>query len=107
LLAVLLAGVQHDTGKALIACGGTVLYLVLVVLLAWPLVRWLESIYDRQQSGASVLPIILVLVLLGAWFTDFIGLYAVFGAFLLGLALSRARLAIELRRLLVGHAAIE
>ena len=97
LLAALLAGVQREPKRALVAAGGTLLYVALVVLLARPLLGRLTSLYDRRQAGTSLLPIILVLVLLGAWFTDFIGLHAVFGAFLLGTAVPQTRLAIELR----------
>ena len=45
--------------------------------------------------------ITLALVMLGAWFTDAIGIYAVFGAFILGLAMPRGLFADELHRKLL------
>jgi Kef-type K+ transport system membrane component KefB len=42
----------------------------------------------------------LMLLMLGAWFTDAIGIYAVFGAFILGVAMPRGVFARELQRLL-------
>jgi Kef-type K+ transport system membrane component KefB len=43
---------------------------------------------------------VFVLVALSAWFTDTIGIYAVFGAFILGTAMPRGLFARELERLL-------
>ena len=36
-----------------------------------------------------MLTLTLMLVMLGAWFTDAIGIYAVFGAFIMGIAMPR------------------
>jgi Kef-type K+ transport system membrane component KefB len=38
--------------------------------------------------------------MLGAWFTDFIQIYAVFGAFVMGLAMPRGKFAAELHRII-------
>jgi Kef-type K+ transport system membrane component KefB len=89
LLAALLAGLQHDLRKALLAAGGAIVYLALVRWLLGPLVRWLASVRDQHQLRLPLLPIVLMLVLQGAWFTDVIGLHAVFGAFLVGTAVRR------------------
>jgi Kef-type K+ transport system membrane component KefB len=56
-----------------------------------------------ERSGTmsyQLLGCVLVLVMLGSWFTDGIGIYAVFGAFVLGAAMPRGRFADELQRLL-------
>ena len=48
-----------------------------------------------------VLGFILMLVMLGSWYTDRIGIYAVFGAFILGTAMPRGKFAEELQRLMM------
>jgi len=52
---------------------------------------------DRPVSG-PMLGFILMLLMLGAWFTDFIRLYAVFGAFIMGTAMPRGALTQTLQR---------
>jgi Kef-type K+ transport system membrane component KefB len=46
----------------------------------------------------ALLTITLCLVMLGAWFTDRIGIYAVFGAFIMGAAMPRGRFAHDVQR---------
>jgi Kef-type K+ transport system membrane component KefB len=41
-----------------------------------------------------------MLVMLGAWFTDFIQIYAVFGAFIMGIAMPRGKFTEELHRMI-------
>ena len=49
------------------------------------------------MSGAT-LAFVLTLVMLGAWVTDAVGIYAVFGAFILGTAMPRGLFAREIQR---------
>ena len=46
---------------------------------------------EGELSG-KMLALVLMLLMLGAWFTDFVGIYAVFGAFILGASLPRGLL---------------
>lgn len=46
-----------------------------------------------------MLTVTLMLVMLGSWFTDHIRIYAVFGAFVMGIAMPRGRFAAEVTRL--------
>src|SRR4029450_1738886 len=57
-----------------------------------------------ERSGSMSYPIlgfVLTLAMLAAWYTDWIGIYAVFGAFVLGTAMPRGRFAEELQRLMM------
>ncbi len=98
-LAVVLASFQGDASIALLAIGGGIAY-ALVVLLG--VKRWLAPLGRRvERDGrldADTLVLMLALCMLGAWFTDAIQIYAVFGAFLMGLAMPRGRFAEELQR---------
>ena len=52
-----------------------------------------------ERGGAMSYPVlsfVLTLVMLGSWYTDRIGIYAVYGAFILGAAMPRGKFAEEL-----------
>ncbi|MBO0925492.1 cation:proton antiporter [Cellulomonas sp. zg-ZUI199] len=87
LLAVVLAVATGSPGPALLTVGGALVFVAVVVFVARPGMRRLMG-SPRVDDGTRLLGT--VAVLFGAaWFTDEIGLYAVFGAFALGLALPR------------------
>lgn len=100
-LAIVLASFQAEPGIALWAIGGGIAYavFVLVVLrrLLRPLARRVEA---RGNMSFPMLGFVLTLVMLGSWCTDRIGIYAVFGAFIMGAAMPRGKFADELQRLL-------
>ena len=100
-LAVVLASFQGDPSIAIGAIGGGIVFAVFCLL---GLRRWLLPLGARVERAGrmndNTLVLILLIVLLSAWFTDFIQVYAVFGAFLAGLAMPRGRFAAELHRLL-------
>jgi Kef-type K+ transport system membrane component KefB len=50
--------------------------------------------------SVGILSSVLMLTMLGAWFTDFIQIYAVFGAFVMGIAMPRGKFAQELHRII-------
>ncbi len=99
ILAVVLASFESNPAIAVWAIGGGVAYAVLVLTAG----RWLFGFMGRatEQAGTlspTLLSTTLMLVMLGSWYTDIIGIYAVFGAFLLGCAMPRGRFAEELTR---------
>jgi Kef-type K+ transport system membrane component KefB len=52
------------------------------------------------ELSPAVLTSVLGMLMLGAWFTETIGIHAVFGAFLFGVSFRRGELALQLRRLI-------
>lgn len=99
ILALVLAIFQGQPAVALFAVGGGVLYGGVVLGILMPLLARREQMLNGVfRSRGSLLSATLVLLSLGAWFTDFVGIYAVFGAFLLGVAMPRQRVGEVLRR---------
>lgn len=98
-LAVVLASFQSDWSIALLAIGGGVLFALAALTLVKNL---LQPLGDKVQVAGlmnpDILVFVLLLVMLGAWFTDFIQIYAVFGAFIMGIAMPRGKFAEELHR---------
>jgi K+:H+ antiporter len=97
LLAVVLASVDNNWGHAWANIGGGVAYLAFTLLIVRPLLarskEWL--VRDGMLTDAGLV-IGLALMALGAWFTDLIGLHAVFGAFVMGAAMPRGVMARDL-----------
>ncbi len=99
LLAVVLASFQDDSTIALKAIGGGVAYATLVLTVGRSLLaRFERTVKPDGTLPNSALATVLMLVMLGSWFTDVIGIYAVFGAFILGCAMPRGRFAPALMR---------
>jgi Kef-type K+ transport system membrane component KefB len=96
---VVLASFQGDPMIAVKAVVGGVLFAVVcLTLLRSVLARWGGDVDAQGQLPAGRLMSVLVLVMLGAWFTDTIRIYAVFGAFLVGMAMPRGAFAEALHR---------
>src|SRR5262245_43376470 len=101
LLAVVLASFSGNGMIALAAIGGGALYAVVVLVIGRPLLRRLETIASRHDRvPGPLLGFVLMLVTLAAWVTDYIGIYAVFGAFILGTAMPRGMVSRDLQRLI-------
>lgn len=93
-LAVVLASFTGNLWIALLAIGGGGLYAVLMLAVGR---GWLERLLvpleaDERRRGL-VVPFTLILVTACAWLTDTMGIYAVFGAFILGVAMPRGAVA--------------
>ncbi|MFL6237550.1 MAG: cation:proton antiporter [Thermoanaerobaculia bacterium] len=93
-LAVVLASFTGNLWIAVLAIGGGLLYAVLMLAVGR---GWLERLLvpreaDPQRRGL-VIPFTLILVTVCAWLTDAMGIYAVFGAFILGVAMPRGAVA--------------
>jgi Kef-type K+ transport system membrane component KefB len=88
ILAVVLAMNQGSSSTAVLAIGGGILYALFVLTLGRRALRPLGPMSERKNGiSAPVLSTVLCLLMLCAWFTDLIGIYAIFGAFILGVAM--------------------
>ena len=95
----MLASFSGNAAFAVTAIGGGVVYAGAVLIVGRPLLLRLGTIVEREGSMSSgMLTFVLMLVMLGAWFTDSIRVYAVFGAFIMGVAMPRGRFAAELEQ---------
>ncbi len=93
LLAVVLAGFTGKAAIALLAVGGGLAYgLLMFTLGRRGLGRLYAFLLARAERESLILPATLVLLFLAAWLTDEIGIYAVFGAFILGACMPRGPL---------------
>ena len=100
-LAVLLASSRGAPMIAVAAIGEASLYTLVVLLALRPALRPLgRQVEQRGAMSHQMLGFVLTLAMLGSWFTDWIGIYAVFGAFVLGTAMPCGRFADEVQRLL-------
>jgi Kef-type K+ transport system membrane component KefB len=99
ILAIVLASFSGNAAFAVTAIGGGVVYAGAVLIVGRPLLRRLGTIVEREgRMSSGMLTFVLMLVMLGAWFTDSIRIYAVFGAFIMGVAMPRGRFAAELEQ---------
>lgn len=93
LLAVVLAGFTGKMSIALLALFGGALYGLFMFTLGRKLLArlfaWLQALPSRESL---ILPAALTLLMVAAWFTDRLGIYAVFGAFVFGAAMPRGLL---------------
>lgn len=90
LLAVVLASFEGDASNALYNIGGAVGYVTVTLVLIRPLLAAAAHLFIKDgklTDGGLVIGI--AMMSLGAWFTDKIGLHAVFGAFIMGAAMPR------------------
>ncbi len=98
LLALVLSSFSGDWSTAAMAIGGGIAYALVMLTAGAALLRGFAAYAARDGVvSSSVLAAVLGLVMLGAWFTDRIGIYAVFGAFLAGTAVPRGVFAEQLR----------
>lgn len=90
LLALVLANIEGNFSGAWLSIGGGIGYTLLVLLVVRPILGWwARRIESRGVLSDSEFVVCLILMSLGAWFTDAISLHAVFGAFLMGVAMPR------------------
>ena len=93
LLAVVLAGFTGKVSIALVALfGGAIYGLFMFTLGRRLLARLFAWLLARPSREGLVLPAALTLLMLAAWLTDRLGIYAVFGAFILGASMPRGLL---------------
>ncbi|PAW82242.1 MAG: cation/H(+) antiporter [Pedosphaera sp. Tous-C6FEB] len=98
-LAVVLASFGGGMEVALRTIAGGLLYTALVLTAGRRLFTRLGAAVEKEgKLTPHMLSVCLMLVMLGAWGTDAVGIHAVFGGFLLGVAMPRGLLTRELRR---------
>ena len=94
LLAVVLASIENDWSGALLNIGGGIGFVAVAFLLIKPLLAKLERHLTEDGSlTEGGLVISLAVMALGAWWTDYIHLHAVFGAFVIGAVIPRTVMA--------------
>jgi Kef-type K+ transport system membrane component KefB len=90
LLAVVLASFDNNWSHALVNIGGGASFVAVTLLIIRPLLARIQNwIINEGILTEAGLVLGLALMALGAWFTDLIGLHAVFGAFVMGAAMPR------------------
>lgn len=90
LLAVVLASFDNDWTHAWVNIGGGAAYVAFVLLGVRPILAKVKtSMVEKGTLTDAGLVVSLALMSLGAYITDFIGLHAVFGAFIMGTAIPR------------------
>ncbi len=98
ILALVLASLKGDPWIAAKAVVGSGIFLLLVFTLGRRALAGLATFAARNQSAERfAFGWVLVILMLACWYTDTIGLYAVFGAFFLGVAVPRGAFSDSLR----------
>lgn len=98
-LAIVLGAFAGTPTFALIAIGGGLTYALVVLTVVRRALRPLgEHVAREGRMSNEVLLGALGLCMLGSWFTDYVRIYAVFGAFLMGIAMPRGLFQKELER---------
>ncbi|KAA0109787.1 cation:proton antiporter [Mycolicibacterium sp. P1-5] len=99
LLATVVATAKGHVSGAVLAIGGGLAYLLFMIYVGRPLLRrletWTPPRVDVERTGGLPIAhtsIILLVVLTASWFTDLVGIYSVFGAFVAGVVMPRGAL---------------
>lgn len=107
IMAIVLASFGAGPAVAVKAIVGGLLYALLTLTLGRRLLARLGATVEREgELNLSILAVTLMIFMLGVWFTDLIGVHAVFGGFLLGIAIPRGTYSRELRRTLEPFAVV-
>lgn len=90
MLAIVLANFGGDFSHALVSIGGGIGYVLAAHLVIRPLLaRYASRMEARGKVSDGEFAFMLSLLCFGAWWTDYIELHAVFGAFVMGSAMPR------------------
>jgi Kef-type K+ transport system membrane component KefB len=99
LLATVVATAKGSLLGAVVAVGGGLAYLLFMVYIGRPLLArldtWAPRRPDVERTGGvpiAQLSVVLLVVLTASWFTDIVGIYSVFGAFVAGAVMPRGAL---------------
>ncbi|BAY06980.1 cation:proton antiporter domain-containing protein [Calothrix sp. NIES-2098] len=98
LLAIVLASLNANTSIAALAIGGGIGYVIFTIFVGRPALTIFTRIADKDgRVTIQTLTLVLMVLMFCSWFTDAIGIYAVFGAFILGTAMPRGEFAEQIR----------
>src|SRR5437762_7229821 len=98
LLALVLATFNRSPMIAALAIGGGIVYALVMLAIVRPRLQWFSRSLERNgELTPQAFTALLAIVMLCAWVTDAVGVYAVFGAFICGTAMPRGRFADEVR----------
>ncbi len=101
-LAIVLASFKSSAAIAVVAIGGGVAYVLLMTTLGKKTLQNFESWTQREgKITPSIATAAFMFLMMCAWFTDMIGIYAVFGAFVCGACMPRGKFADEMQERLV------
>ncbi|MCX6855955.1 MAG: cation:proton antiporter, partial [Verrucomicrobia bacterium] len=90
MLALVLASFNGDMSHAVLSIGGGIGYVLIAQMIIRPILeRYAKGIEARGKVSDGEYAFFLSLMCLGAWWTDYIELHAVFGAFIMGSAMPR------------------
>jgi Kef-type K+ transport system membrane component KefB len=86
-------------GAEVVAIGGSALYGILALTIGR---KWLAGLGRKAEKegevSQSMMAVVLALFCLAAWYTDIIGVHAVFGGFILGIAMPRGVFAKDIQK---------
>lgn len=98
MLAGLMSVIKENSAILFFAIIGLFLYLLLMLLAHKALTRFPILFKESGQNFSDrLLSVVLSILMFCAWFTDKIGIYAVFGAFLAGIAMPRGIFSQQIR----------
>jgi Kef-type K+ transport system membrane component KefB len=98
MLAIVLSSFAGEWSTAILAIGGGTGFAIVVLLILKPALRWLTPRKgEKQHLTPDQLIFVLSLLMFASFLTDRIGVYAVFGAFLLGCAMPRGAVTEDLK----------
>lgn len=101
ILAGVLAVFKQNAWIAVFAVVGGIAYAVITLVVGRPLLRHLGRIAEHQEGiRGPLLAFVLLLVMVCGWITDAVGIYAIFGGFILGIAMPRGFFAKQLKNTL-------
>jgi Kef-type K+ transport system membrane component KefB len=90
LLAVVLGSFDQNYGQALLNIVGGISFLIVSIGVIRPILTRVEKyLVEENQITETGIVVCLALMATAAWFTDYIGLHAVFGAFVMGTVMPR------------------
>ncbi len=64
--------------------GGSAVFIVAMLFAVRPLLARLEKWFDRKGATQDLMAVVLLVVMVSAWTTEWLGIHALFGAFLAG-----------------------
>lgn len=99
LLAIVLASVKNSINIAILAIGGGICYVLFAIFIGQRLLKAFTSMTKRDAGvNRQTLTLLLIVLMFCAWFTDITGIYAIFGAFVLGAVTPRGEFAQQIRQ---------